>query len=368
MIPIATSIGTAIFNPVFYTNTYGALSDTVLFFLFFADGFLKFCIAFIYLYFIGKLPTLRNTFMDLFDNVEIRKKFYKFLKSLFFITMTLAFAVFFQSIAVAQLSNSPVEKVVEYSYFLMNLDHAVFGSYASFAIQQLAQYPLLDYLFLYIYVNMSVIMVFVFLALLMTNKEYFRRYVLSIFIVAIISIPLWYSFPGISPDEMYFQNITNSPIPTKITEGISQYEVSAGVAAFTTTLQGRWSLPDYDKYAVTNFPSMHVAWGLITAYFGMLLWRPLIIFFIPWAVINSLSTIYTLQHYAVDILGGFAVGFATIFVTGWLMRYEKKHYKGGYEMFYVIDIMHSDMKKLCALLVQKLDLVYEYVTTRGKKN
>ncbi|WP_460994690.1 phosphatase PAP2 family protein, partial [Staphylococcus aureus] len=53
--------------------------------------------------------------------------------------------------------------------------------------------------------------------------------------------------------------------------------------------------------AITTFPSMHAAWGVIVAVIAIELFPPLFLVVVPWFILELIGAVYTMQHYAVDI-------------------------------------------------------------------
>jgi membrane-associated phospholipid phosphatase len=69
-----------------------------------------------------------------------------------------------------------------------------------------------------------------------------------------------------------------------------------------------------------NFPSMHVGLSVPVVVANYLAFGPLVGgLTLVWAVLIALSTLYTKQHYILDVLAGFAGGLAIFALTFWLM-------------------------------------------------
>ncbi|MBI2591240.1 MAG: hypothetical protein HYW34_01010 [Candidatus Brennerbacteria bacterium] len=87
-----------------------------------------------------------------------------------------------------------------------------------------------------------------------------------------------------------------------------------------------------------------MAWGLIIAYFSIFLWRPLGIVMIFWSLLNALGALYTLQHYAVDLILGAFIGMFAIITADLLMKFEKKYLNADSELFSFIDMAQKDIR------------------------
>jgi membrane-associated phospholipid phosphatase len=69
-----------------------------------------------------------------------------------------------------------------------------------------------------------------------------------------------------------------------------------------------------------NFPSMHVGLSVPVVAANFLVFGPLAGgLTLVWAVLIALSTLYTKQHYILDVLAGFAGGLLIFALTFWLM-------------------------------------------------
>lgn len=67
------------------------------------------------------------------------------------------------------------------------------------------------------------------------------------------------------------------------------------------------------------FPSLHVAWAFVAALTSYRVHRGVGLAALVWAAIISVSTLYTKQHYVVDVIGGIAIAHAAylLFLRGY---------------------------------------------------
>ena len=90
--------------------------------------------------------------------------------------------------------------------------------------------------------------------------------------------------------------------------------------------------PNNNILPISTFPSMHAAWGIVIAYAGVILWPPLGIILIPWAIINGIGAVYILEHYSVDIFLGVFIALISIIITELLFNLENKYFEDKFDL------------------------------------
>ena len=66
-----------------------------------------------------------------------------------------------------------------------------------------------------------------------------------------------------------------------------------------------------------------------------------------------LATLYTMQHYAVDLPTALVCAAIAIVITNYLFKFEKKYYTGEYNSLYFVNIIQNDIKFLKSILKAK---------------
>lgn len=288
------------------------------------------------------------------DIEALRTSLTRIFFSMLYISLILASIVFFISITVGLLGGSAKDNVIAASNLMMEWDMNIFGTYLPFSMQALFNYPVLDTLFMFSYLNLSVVLSSAFLIFFLTSKQLFRSFMLAFTLIYMISIPIWYAFPAISPDEMYRANIfEETTFQISDTEAIENAVIAPSVQSLVDTLAElkTWSRPEDNYYAVTAFPSMHVAWGLLIAYFSYLLWKPLLFLTGPWSVFNLAGSIYSLQHYAVDIIASIVLVVIIILAVRFIMNTNYGRSRNNFSGFYIIDLLQEDIRKYLSFIV-----------------
>ena len=324
---------------------------------------LPFLVIFIYLFIRFQINFVRQIFTTALgranSKVETVSEYYKpFLPAAKDFIFTLVYTgfslVLFATTVKLLFLISDVERIVEVSSSLMNLDRALFGNYPIFSIHILSQVPYLERLILLSYRGLFSVLAFLFLFLFLSkNKELFRKFILSFFLSAFIAVPFWIWGPALSPELMYNKNILSIAVPQEIQEGFKNLEQSENFANFLLKTDRFWIDPKNNFYAVSSNPSAHVAWAVIALFYGFLLWRPLGFFLVPWFILCSIGTVYTIQHYAIDSITGFALGLFCIVLSHFLLKLEKRYYSGLRQTPFVYNSFKNDMRKIFSCIFAK---------------
>lgn len=213
------------------------------------------------------------------------------------------------------LTRVNVQQVALSSSMLMEADRMLFKVHPPLVIHRYIP-EWLSSASLWSYSHLGDVMGIFFILLILTNAKLFRVLSLSTVAVILIAYPVWLLVPAVSPEEMYRQNILNlnefSPL---IKKELLNLTLSPALKEYLNALSGIWSKPEKGQYAVTAFPSMHMAWVLVLLWTGFKLWKPLGIALVPFFILNLLGTLVTLQHYFVDLPLGILVGMIAVRIS-----------------------------------------------------
>lgn len=348
VLPLAGLLLFAVFDPLFFKNyPLENLLRTLFYFIFVGGYFVQIFFAFLY------LPLYKTT--EIIGKFLIAKRdgsaadypaLKPFIKSWLFIFFIIAAPSFINSLIVGQVSaTEPPALIASVSQTLMNWDYRLFGVYPPFWLQKFSANHFLDTVLLESYRHLGTLLSIIFAGLLLKGRENFRKFFLAFFLAAIIGFPFWYLYPAISPDDMYRKNVLSLPVPPVIESRINNAKaISANLTGFLEEIDqigrsGRTRTP-----LVTTNPSMHVAWGIIIAYFGTALWKPFGLFLWPWSLLNMAGAIYTLQHYAVDIFFGAGLGIAALAGANYLLIFDRKYLRFNPDLFSLLETAQKDLK------------------------
>ena len=339
-----------------------SISDSlkvIMYYLLFGGEFLVYAFVLIYFYLMVKIIwSLGNSIIERFrtGHKSFLRNSLPAIKSTAFLVLGISISLLFIAAEITNVLEAPKERVIFGSNFLMNLDYTIFGVYPAFLNLAQASSNFMQNLslfFIFIYHSLAYFVSIIFVALLIANKELFRKYVLVFFLTTAISFPMWYSLPAISPHFMYQHNVFGASLPNNIETTVKSFEYPPALADYVDKIKfakeqqlKESSDPSQNFYPYTTFPSMHGAWGIMIAYFATKLWKPLGLIAIPWAVLNAVSGVYTQWHYAVDMLLGTFVAFVVIGLVNYLMRIEKKFLSKETYHFTIIDVIQTDLRKV----------------------
>jgi hypothetical protein len=152
---------------------------------------------------------------------------------------------------------------------------------------------------------------------LVRKGELFSRVLAMYFVIIAISMVGWFLLPATSPLDAYVDGVP-PPVPNEsVGRYLASYRASPPVREFTGSLRNiRRQMGD--RLWVTTIPSMHIAWSIVVLYTLVSLSRVLLLAAVPYFALNLISTMSTLQHYAVDVVLGMAVAVVAIGVVGLL--------------------------------------------------
>ena len=315
-------------------------TKSILYYLVFASIFFEIFFPLLYIYIFvkvmyGLICNLLKNSIHSFQKIKaslqntIKKRIPTTKKLLLFLA-TVQFATFSIVVMVNQIGDVNPDRVVNMSERLMQWDYTVFGSYVPFALQDLASNEVIDYLLVGAYLFLAVFLSLVLIFLIITKPmRYLRLYLFSFFLAAFLATPFWYLFPAVTPNEMYRENkleVTESG-PIRDYAKMQSAKTSDRVTTLLAGLSQNASRPEEGHYHVPTFPSMHIAWSVVVVFFAFQIWLPFGSVSFLWGILNIFGSMYTLQHYAVDVLLGLFIGTCAIALSYALIRVEER---GGF--------------------------------------
>lgn len=324
--------------------------DLVLWSFFYGGSLIKIGLLFLYIYLYFRLIILFGNWLGrkIFKDVSTPKIDLKqFLLSIIYIMVAIGLYNLVLALSLTQLSDvSSRASMIAASQLFMSMDKGILGFYPELYIQKFSISSTLDCILIQSYCNLPLFFSIVLIGLLLFNKTNFRKFLLAIFIAPFIAMPLWYALPAVTPNEMYRENMFSLHSLSVTQKQYEEAVTSKRLEAYLNLLDKSVEKPQQKHPLVSTNPSMHVAWGAIITYFSIILWWPLGFIFIPWLIFNMLATLYTLQHYAVDLPSGLVCATIAIVLTSYLFKFEKKYYTGKHSSLYFINIIQNDIRFL----------------------
>lgn len=215
-------------------------------------------------------------------------------------------------VALTYLAHEDPERVKKASFFLMDIDRQLWGGFPVFQVQRWVP-EWLGNASIDAYLLFSSIGLVTFFATMLSSVHAFRRFICAMMLWNIVALPLWYSFPAVSPDEFFRQKIFGDGLGSaEIHQAVTQLTISPALADLLSRLSEVWSDPTMGMYAVSSFPSFHVGGYILLAYGLFLVHRATLLIMAPLCLLNTLGALYTLQHYLVDFLPAIALSVGSI--------------------------------------------------------
>lgn len=224
-------------------------------------------------------------------------------------------------------------RVAANSIMFTKWDYAIFGTYPWLSMHSFITAHWAEIFIYGSYLLTLFIIVILLITLIFKNVFLLRKFLLSYFIATVIAIPFWIIFPALAPDMMYRINILHVSAPSEIKEKLDNAHFSPTSQSVFLSLEERWVDKSGRTLPVTTFPSMHAAWGIIIVVIGIELWAPLAVVLVPWLLAELAGTIFTLEHYAVDVIFGIALGFLALYLASCLLKWDKKNSFDKWDLF-----------------------------------
>lgn len=234
------------------------------------------------------------------------------------------------------------ERVILYGNILAEWEYSLFGRYLFLAFPAFFSNAIVGGTLLMAYQKLLVIIGFLIVFLILVRPAIFRKFIFSFVIAGVISFPIWMLMPAISPDLMFRKNYFSLEVSPAMANELSELKMSPSLENFVDEVGEFWMGTDGKKTAVTTFPSMHVAWSLIILFYGVAAYWPLVFVLFPWALLNGLATVYTLQHYALDVPAGIIVGLIALWITKILVDFEKGYFTDKYKLHSLYTMTEKD--------------------------
>ena len=313
------------------------------------------------LLYLSKNITLKvNTTSEQDDLIKLIKSIFLFLAIVWLSALPFLLLMFFYT------NNSQMGLIVKYSRQFMSWDMSIFSVYPGFWLNGLWSGLLFEKTIIMIYDYLVLALLSLFVFFLFFDKTLFRQFLISVLFVMIVSQPFWYLFPSVSPSWLYYRNSYKlSASERQLNPEIVGYRPNQFMIKKIDLLEKFWIGKKKNKFAVTNNPSMHMAWGVLIAYFLSKFWWPLVFLSVPLAFFNGLGAIYNLEHYGVDIISGFLVAILTIAIVEWLVRREKKLGIEPKLIHHFVDVLQEDFRKLIGFYKELSSVCYRKL--KGKK-
>ena len=241
------------------------------------------------------------------------------------------FRVLFQSFTYDEMASA--------SDTLMHWDHMLFGVYPPFFLHTLGLPGFVQLLLANAYVYTPGILAAALTYVFCAKREVFRMCFLALAISTMISLPCWIMFPAIPVNEMYRLNLLKKELTPEMGVEVSHVSFIPSIANMLDEIERMWIDENAKSFSVSEFPSTHVIWATVALYALFTIRRWLGAVMLPWYVANFFSTMFLLEHYAVDAIAGILMGALAIFLARYLLRFEKSYFVDEYGLLSIFEVM-----------------------------
>jgi hypothetical protein len=286
---------------IYYTNFGGGECLEVFFSLFL-------------IYFLVKAFNIIKNKKNISEMAPILKNFFKlaFLSFLFFLIF--GFTISQMSLFVSK------EKISFISNFFTQIDKNIFGFYPQFWFQNITNpikflFDLFTWQIFFVYEYLATLSSIIFVFLIALDVKLFYKAAIAFALTILISTPLWFFFPAITPYDAYINNILHAPVPASVQTALTSYSPNQALLDIFKLFKDADSKSS-GFLPITTMPSMHIAWSVLVVFFGIKLWKKSAYFLIPYFFINMIATLFLLQHYTIDLFVGFLVAILSIYLAG----------------------------------------------------
>lgn len=247
-------------------------------------------------------------------------------KSFALVTAGCAYAFVANFIAINAICEPSRQRVAWANEVLMRADYALFGTFVPFETHENELFRMFATPMVFCYVKLSLVLAFVLVGLLVFQSGRLRQFTLAFIAVMFLALPGWLALPAVTPSEAYRLNKPGEKIPFDIAMETAPgiVHLHPAVTEFLNKVEPNQSVPRQGRFFVTSIPSMHVAWGLLALWFGTALYSRFALVLAPWALLNALGAIFTLQHYAVDVLAAIVVTLLAVALVRGLIALEAR--------------------------------------------
>lgn len=168
----------------------------------------------------------------------------------------------------------------------------------------------------------AIMVVLAFIFYFEKNKNLFKGYIISMFVVFALAMPLWRLFPANSPAN-YLLHGSGGNFNAELSRAIIDYRPNPKVMDFQEKI---WQ-EQKNAMPITTMPSMHWAWSIIIVYYLFKKWRRTIFLSSVWLSFNLFGTVYLGNHYLVDGLVAIPLAVLSLLLANLLIKLEQGYYK-----------------------------------------
>lgn len=214
-------------------------------------------------------------------------------------------------------------EVINATYLLQSVDNLIFPDYLIFNLYDHDMFLsiFLEKLITVSYRSLPIVFAIFFSILVMSDRKYFRKAILAFFLSPFIAFIFWALIPAGSPEGIYVQNIFGIEHPDDISSRVMTLDRGEYINGNIDDINKAWIDPENFFINTSHFPSMHIVWNFMIAYFSMHFRKILGVFTIPYVIFGSIGTFYLFQHFFADVIFGIILSILIIYIVDKIVDY-----------------------------------------------
>jgi hypothetical protein len=324
----------------------GVLDGAILFLYLFGGGFFFLSIFLLYLYLAGRFTGILGNAWFAGDK-ELFHRLCRMLGECVLFIVPLAVAILDLGAITGAVDNVwQIKRVVAASNALAAVDYRVIGGYPMIMLGHFFARYGGEMLSITAYDILTLIMSAFLIYAILFRQALARKFLLFFFITQVIALPTAFLVPALSPYNFYTGGIPPQDQQITVAAQFSAYHPSPTLITTIAAAVKRQAAGGASYLDLTNFPSMHAAWGAGMIYFGVAAFGVAAAYFlVPWFILELAGALYTGEHYAVDLLAGIAAACIALWVADQLLKLEKRYYSGK-TSFAIFAMMGEDVAEV----------------------
>jgi hypothetical protein len=223
-------------------------------------------------------------------------------------------SILFLSFALAALNQLNVSRLKD--ELVVGWDKALTSSYPFIAFQNVAYPEWIINSIKFSFFYLPVIFIFFSLYLFFSHRDRFREIAAAFCLSLAVLLFFWEIVPVLSPHDRFLDNVYALPISADIGQNlVSNYHPQPSIELILQKERKMKTANLGGVMPTSTFPSAHVVWAALLAYYAYKTRRELGLLLGIVAFLSIAGTVLFAQHYFVDVPAGIIVAAASIFIV-----------------------------------------------------
>ncbi len=226
-------------------------------------------------------------------------------------------SILFLSFVLAALNQLNISRLKD--ELVVGWDKALTGSYPFIAFQNVPYPEWMVNFIKFSFFYLPVVLVFFGLYLFFSHRDRFREIAAAFCLSLAALLFFWELVPVLSPHDRFLDNVYALPISADIGQNlVSNYHPQPSIELILEKVRKIKTADLGGVMPTSTFPSAHVVWASLLAYYSYKTRRELGLLFGIVAFLSMAGTVLFAQHYLVDVPAGILVAAASIFTINFV--------------------------------------------------